>query len=173
MPNTRKYLGLFFVFLVVLSTQSALAQTCADVGDKAVINSIREQRNTFNSAIVQYDIGAIHSVLHENVILITGTDSDVFLGREAQLALWRADFENADRATYVRTSLCLRVSPIAPIALEHGAWRGVRNNNADAYAAGHYTAKWRQFEGTWLIESEIFATEECGGDFCPRQKNSE
>jgi hypothetical protein len=34
-------------------------------------------------------------------------------------------------------------------------------------SAGVYAAKWRRVDGAWLLEAELFATEACGGDFCP------
>jgi ketosteroid isomerase-like protein len=152
--------------LILLSTQ-ARAELCEGFGDDAAIERIRAQREAFNQAIAKKDIEAIGSVLHENVILITGTNSEVYEGREAQLALWRQDFDEGRRAVYVRTSHCVRVSPIAPIALEYGAWHGVRDNDLDDFAAGRYAAKWRQVGEAWRLESEVYATEACGGGFCP------
>ena len=54
----------------------------------------------------------------------TGTSSEVFEGRDAQLATWRSDFESAGRALYVRTTTCVRVSTTAPVALEVGELAG-------------------------------------------------
>ena len=101
------------------------------------------------------------------MLLLTGTDSDLYMGAGAQLALWRDDFSREDRAVFKRTSRCIRVSPVAPVALEYGAWRGDTVNQPGDFAAGSYAAKWRLMNGRWLLESEIFATEACGGGFCP------
>jgi hypothetical protein len=158
------------LIVTVLSLPVANAQTCKNPGDEAEAEQVREQRTAFNTAIAQGDTTAMESLLHKDVVLITGTNSDVYLGREKQVMLWKEDFEEAERAIYVRTSLCIRVSPIAPIALESGAWRGVFNNDSGNFAAGSYAAKWRQVDGDWLLESEIFATESCAGDFCPESK---
>jgi hypothetical protein len=59
------------------------------------------------------------------------------------------------------------VSPVAPVALEYGTWRGERETSTGDFAAGSYVAKWREQNGRWRLESEIFATEACGGGFCP------
>jgi ketosteroid isomerase-like protein len=158
--------------LILLST-TARAELCEGFGDDAAIERIRAQREAFNQAIAKKDIEAIGSVLHENVILITGTNSEVFEGREAQLALWQNDFDGAQRAVYLRKSHCLRVSPIVPIAMEYGAWHGVRDNDSGAFAAGRYAAKWRRVGEAWRLESEIFATESCGGAFCPKSTGVE
>ena len=161
------------IFLTTLMPLSLLAQSCADTGDKKAGQDIRQQRTKFNAAIEHGDIETIESVLHQDVILITGTDSDVYRGRDSQLAIWQEDFDQAERAVYVRTTMCVRVSPSFPIALEYGAWRGVQNNRAEDFAAGLYSAKWRLVDGSWLIESEVFATERCGGTFCPDRQEAE
>lgn len=151
----------------------AMADSCENPGDGADAERIREQRNLFNTAIAQADIAKLDSILHEDIVLITGTNSDIYLGREAQVDLWEKDFAQAERAVYLRTTHCIRVSPLLPIAMESGAWRGVFNTDADSFAAGSYAAKWRKQGGAWLLESEIFATEACGGDFCPERVTAE
>jgi len=148
------------------------ANACESAGPAAVIDAVRAQRVAFNEAIAKKDIEAVAATMHENIILITGTASEVFTGRAAQRSLWQKDFENPRRAVYVRTTDCVRASEVFPVALETGHWRGVRAGPADdsgarSFAAGVYAAKWRSVDGTWLLESEVFATEVCGGDFCP------
>jgi hypothetical protein len=109
--------------------------------------------------------------MQENILLVTGSASEVFAGRAAQLLLWQKDFETPERAVYVRTTMCVRVSEAFPVALESGHWRGERQagaSGARSFAAGSYAAKWRRVDGTWLLEAELFSTEDCGGDFCPR-----
>lgn len=161
--------------LVVLALSAALAPSaanaCESAGPATAIDAVRAQRAAFNEAIVKKDIEAMAATMHESIILVTGTASEVFTGRAAQLSLWQRDFESPRRAVYVRTTDCVRVSEIFPVALETGHWRGVREGQEDggakSFAAGVYAAKWRRVDGTWLLESEVFATEVCGGDFCP------
>ena len=62
------------------------------------------------------------------------------------------------------------MTPVYPVALEYGTWRGEKPDGAASFAAGSYAAKWRTVDGLWRLESEIFATEDCGGDFCPEEK---
>lgn len=149
----------------------AADQACESAGPAAAMDAVRAQRAAFNAAIVEKDIPAMAATMHENIILVTGTDSDVFTGRAAQLALWQEDFEAAGRAVYVRTTDCVRVSEVFPVALENGHWRGVREGGTENFAAGAYAAKWRRVDGSWLLEAEIFSTETCGGDFCPAGDN--
>ena len=160
-------------FLFAACTSLASDTRCANSGETGEITSILKQRELFNQAIVDQNIKAIESVLHEDVILITGTDSDVYTGRRAQLAIWNDDFSNPDRAVYVRTPTCVRVSSVFPVALENGIWRGEQSNHTGTFAAGSYAAKWRMVGTHWRVESEIFATERCGGGFCPEKEGGE
>ncbi len=132
--------------------------------DRAEISA---RRTAFNEAIAARQIEVIADVLADDVVLVTGTDSVVFAGREAQLAIWRDDFGDVRRAVYVRTPDCIRVFSVAPIALEYGRWRGEREVARENYAIGRYTAKWRRIDGSWRLEAEVFATEACAGDYCP------
>ena len=125
------------------------------------------RRTAFNDAIAAKQIEVIADVLADDVVLVTGTDSVVFTGREAQLATWRDDFGDVRRAIYVRTPDCIRVFGVTPIALEYGRWRGEREPARENFASGRYTAKWRRIDGSWRLEAEVFATEACAGDFCP------
>lgn len=145
----------------------AADQACQSAGPATAIAAVRARRAAFNAAIVEKDLPAMAATMHEHIILLTGTASEVFTGRAAQLALWQEDFETPGRAVYVRTTNCVRVSEAFPVALENGHWRGVREGSTEDFAAGAYAAKWRRVDGSWLLEAEIFSTEDCGGDFCP------
>ena len=155
--------------LTALLAPSA-AMSCESAGDAAEIDAVRAQRAAFNAAIAGKDLEAIGAVLHENVLLVTGTASEEFSGRDAQLAIWGEDFAAGERAIYVRTADCVRVSPVFPVALESGRWHGEWEGDPGRFAAGAYSAKWRRVDGAWLLEAELFATEACGGDFCPTEE---
>lgn len=142
------------------------APACMDAESPAGAD-IRLARAAFNDAIRDKDLAAIAALLAEDVTLITGTDSTLFNGREAQLAIWREDFEADTRAIYDRTTECVSVSAVFPIAFETGSWRGVSTDDAATFAGGIYSAKWRKVDGAWQLEAEIFSTEICGGSFCP------
>lgn len=128
---------------------------------------VRAQREAFNHAIAVRDIAGVTAVLSEDVVLVTGTDSDLFLGRDAQVKIWADDFAVEDSALYVRTTASVSLSPTFPLALETGTWRGVSRGDPGDWANGTYTAKWRLVDGIWLLEAEIFMTTGCGGTFCP------
>lgn len=149
-------------------SQGAEPAKCSNSGDAKEIDAILAQRNIFNAAIRSLDIEAIADVLVEDVLLITGTGSDVYQGREVQLNIWRGDADDRNRAIYVRKPTCVQASPIFPIAMEYGRWRGGNSHEAASFASGSYTAKWRKTDDTWRLEVETYMTTRCGGSFCPK-----
>ena len=150
--------------LIILGLLTGSPAVCAS---GPVADAIGSQREAFNDAIRDADIDAIASILTGDVVLVAGTHSDRFIGRDEQLGIWQQDFDgNEDRLVYVRTPHCIVTSDVTDMAMEHGRWRG--ENPAGDFAAGSYSAKWRLGDGAWRLEVEVFMTEECGGKACPR-----
>jgi ketosteroid isomerase-like protein len=119
---------------------------------------IRMRRAAFNRALAEGDLAAIGPHLAHDVVLVAGTDSAVISGRKAQLQAWKREFAVADRSIYTRTPDVITVSPVAPIAFEHGSWQGVAKQDGAMQASGSYTAKWRQLGDDWVIEAELYLT---------------
>ncbi|EED33693.1 conserved hypothetical protein [gamma proteobacterium NOR5-3] len=125
---------------------------------------LQNARDTFNQAIQSNDLDAMAKLLDPDVVLVTGTDSDQFIGRDRQLKLWGSDAEDPNRLTYLRESTEVSLSPLHPIAMELGLWTG---SSADGdEVGGEYSAKWRCENGHWLLEAEIFMTTRCSGELC-------
>lgn len=120
--------------------------------------AIRQARASFNRALADADLAAIGRVLAPAVMLVTGTDSAVIAGRKAQLLVWKREFGDRDRTVYTRTPASIVVSPVEPIAFEHGDWTGTAAADGAERARGAYTAKWRRFGNAWLIEAELYLT---------------
>lgn len=120
--------------------------------------AIRLRRAAFNRALAEADLAAIGPILAPGAILVAGTDSAVIAGRKAQLAAWKREFAARERVVYVRTPETVTVSPVAPIAFEHGAWQGVSPATGVIEASGSYTAKWRRTGADWTIEAELYLT---------------
>jgi ketosteroid isomerase-like protein len=120
--------------------------------------AIRMRRAAFNAALASGDLEAIHQILAPAAILVAGTDSALLSGRTAQLVAWRREFAAADRTIYIRTPNAITLSPIEPIAFEHGNWKGVSASSNDVRASGDYTAKWRRSGQNWTIEAELYLT---------------
>ena len=131
---------------------------------------IRAQRAAFNQAIVRGDIPAIAGVLADNAQLIGGDFSTLTAGKEAQVELWAHDLKEKSRGIYVRTPDRITLSPVLPMAIESGHWRGVDSKSRKDWASGVYAAKWRRFGDTWKVETETYMTTACGGDWCPKPK---
>ncbi|NNU17246.1 DUF4440 domain-containing protein [Parvularcula sp. ZS-1/3] len=119
---------------------------------------ITEARAAFNRAIAEKKTGPIKRLLVEDAVLVTGTDSGVISGRDAQVEVWRADFAQAGRFVYVRTPRCVLPSEEEPIVTELGTWVGKPEKADGSEVRGDYTAKWREVEGKWKLEAEIFTT---------------
>jgi len=131
---------------------------------------IRAQRSAFNRAIARGDIPAIAGVLADNAQLVGGDFSTLTAGKQAQVTLWSQDLKAKSRGIYVRTPERIVVSPVLPMAMESGHWRGVDSKTAKDWASGVYAAKWRRFGGAWKIETETYMTTACGGDWCPKKR---
>ena len=119
--------------------------------------AIRLRRADFNRALAEANLDAIASLLARDAVLVAGTDSAVLSGRKAQLLAWKREFAAPDRTIYTRLPRTVEVSPVAPMAMEHGAWGGTTRSGR-RIAAGSYAAKWREVGGAWVIEAEIFLT---------------
>lgn len=119
--------------------------------------AIRLRRAAFNRALADADLAAIGQFLTFDAVLVAGTDSALLSGRKAQLLAWKREFASPDRTVYTRLPDEIELSPIAPIALEHGKWHGATLSGIDL-ASGTYAAKWRKSGGEWTLEAEIFLT---------------
>lgn len=120
--------------------------------------AIRMARAAFNRALAAADLAAIGPLLGADVVLVAGTDSAVIQGRKAQLLAWKREFAARDRTVYTRLPDTILVSPVAPIAFEHGRWEGAAAAGGAVQASGSYTAKWREIDGSWVIEAELYLT---------------
>ncbi len=119
---------------------------------------IRQRRAAFNRALAAADLAAIGPLLAMNAVLVTGTDSAVIAGRKAQIMAWKREFSAPDRTIYTRLPDSIVLSPVEPIALEHGHWQGIAATSQQVVASGSYTAKWRLSGADWVIEAEIYLT---------------
>ena len=70
--------------LLAVCTSNASDPQCSHSGDTGEVDNTQNQRQSFNRAISDKDIRAIENVLHDEVILITGSDSDAYLIQCAQ-----------------------------------------------------------------------------------------
>jgi ketosteroid isomerase-like protein len=143
-------------FLAAFTVSSAPNTPCHAT---QATTSVIQQRDLFNEAIKNGDLKSIASILSDSVLLITGSDSDLVNGKQAQLDIWESDFKMGDeRDVYLRTTDCVSISDLGSMAMEYGQWKGLRNDTI--LYSGIYTAKWRFNDASqsWLLEAEIFMT---------------
>lgn len=119
---------------------------------------VRLRRAAFNRALAEADLPAIGQILSPDAILVTGSDSAVIAGRKAQLQAWKREFGARPRTLYTRTTDTVTASPVEPIAMEHGHWRGIIEGTQAELASGTYAAKWRLSGTLWMLVAEIFVT---------------
>ncbi|WP_109261731.1 nuclear transport factor 2 family protein [Hyphobacterium indicum] len=151
--------------LFLAATAIAQETACADF---AAAGDILAARAAFNTAIAERDPGTIAAILSEDVVLVAASYSDLFLGAEAQLALWQGNFGREDRVIYSRTPDCIILSPLMPLAMEYGHWIGQQEGSPEqGSVSGSYAAKWALDEGGWRLDAETFMTEACEGALCP------
>ena len=127
-------------------------------------DALRDARETFNAGIRENDLEAIARVLDRDVVLVTGTDSDQFIGRDRQIEIWASDADDPARLIYKRETSEVSLSPLYPIAMELGLWTGASPDGDEV--GGEYSAKWRCENKQWLLEAEIFMTTRCTGKVC-------
>lgn len=163
MKNILAAAAALALILPGLATAQAAAPPAADEA------AIRAARASFNAAIAAGDLAGIGAALADNAQLVTGTDSNVLAGKAAQLAVWAEDLKDTSRGIYVRTPARVTVSPLLPMALESGQWRGADSKSPADWASGDYAAKWRRIDGIWKLESETYMTTACGGAYCPKR----
>ena len=147
-----------------------LAATPAPLTATQAERQIRSQRAAFNRALATGNVRGIAPILADDAQMVTGADSMIVSGKAAQLALWTEDLSGPTRRFYVRKPTRIRVSPVGPMALETGEWRGFQMSAKHNWASGDYVAKWRRIGGAWKIESETYMATACGGSFCPKRK---
>ena len=140
--------------------------TAADSSSDCTEAGVRDARMAFNEAIQRDDLDAIAAILDEDVVLVTGTDSDLYVGNERQVRLWAADVGSTDRIIYVRRPSEISITDAYRMAMEMGEWTGTAS--AGAEIGGEYAAKWRCADAGWRLEAEVFMTTRCSGRLCGR-----
>lgn len=133
-------------------------------GSECTKDTLRGARETFNTGIQRNNLEAIARVLDRDVVLVTGTDSDQFIGRDRQIEIWASDADDPARLIYKRETTEVSLSPLYPIAMELGLWTGASPDGDEV--GGEYSAKWRCENKRWLLEAEIFMTTRCTGKVC-------
>lgn len=130
---------------------------------------IRRLRESSNLAIARHDSAGFAAILAPNVAVVTST-SRIGRGRDAESAGMAETFRSRPDVWYRRTPVEVRVFAPWRMASEQGTWTGSWTEpDGKVTIGGSYFAKWRQQDGTWVVESETYVPERCSGSaYCSR-----
>jgi ketosteroid isomerase-like protein len=149
-----------FAIALLLSVASASCVAKAAPDEE----SIRSLRGASNKAIEASDIAGFAASLEPGFVVVTGNGS--FLSREAYIAAFAKDFEDAHSVRFERIVDSIELSSSVPLAAEHGHWVG-RLPGGPAIFRGTYLAMWRRSESGWRLRSELFVSLACSdADAC-------
>jgi len=134
--------------------------------DEAVVAQVRAAREASNAAFAARDVDRIASFWTENVSITAGSGTAA-IGRNVWREAIAAQFERYPDVLYVRMPDAVNVSDVAPLASEHGTWRGSwSTENGPVVSAGDYQAMWRRGPEGWRLRSQLFVTLSCEGSGC-------
>ena len=129
--------------------------------------AIRAARAQSNQAIAAHDMAGIARHWMPDVHIVTSTSTQGS-GRDVNGRRMAQQFERRPDTVYVRTPSAVDVFPAWGVASERGEWIG-RWTEPDGVVqvSGTYLAQWRQVDGTWLIQAEVFVPTACrGSSYC-------
>lgn len=129
--------------------------------------AIRAARAQSNQAIAAHDMAGIARHWMPDVHIVTSTSTQGS-GRDVNSRRMAQQFERRPDTVYVRTPAAVDVFPAWGVASERGEWTG-RWTEPDGVVqvSGTYLAQWRQVDGTWLIQAEVFVPTACrGSSYC-------
>ena len=156
-------MGLTFLCALIGMTTVSIAGAQARPNEQA----IRRLRAGSNAAIAKHDTGGIGAILAEDVVVVT-SNSVHAVGRATNLQRFADQFRTRPDVVYERTPEQVRVFEPWGMASELGRWTGSwTDTDGKIQIGGIYFAKWRQRNGSWLVESETYVPERCtGGAYC-------
>jgi ketosteroid isomerase-like protein len=133
-------------------------------------HAIRAARARSNAAIAAHDTAAIMREWLPDVHVVTSTSRQT-AGAAANAAAMQTQFSVRPDTRWVRTPT--RIDVFAPwlVASEAGEWVGTWTDpDGPVRIRGTYLAQWRQVDGQWRIQAEVFVPVACeGGAYCAQR----
>ena len=117
--------------------------------------AIRAKRKLTNRLIAAHDAERLRPHLTDDMLLIVG-DGGLIQGADAVVAAFAGQFAAADFIAYVRTTDTVQLADDGLRAAETGRWVGQWKGGAQV--SGVYMAAWRERQGQWLLERELYVT---------------
>jgi ketosteroid isomerase-like protein len=131
---------------------------------------IRDARMRSNAAIAAHDPPGIAQAWMDDVHVTTSTSAHTS-GRSANQERMAQQFTRRPDTIYVRTPTAIDVFRSWAVASERGEWIGRWTEPDGAMEiGGTYLVQWRQIDGRWLIQSELYVPTHCKGSaYCDRR----
>jgi ketosteroid isomerase-like protein len=131
---------------------------------------IRETRARSNAAIAARDLDGIAQAWMTDVHVVSSTSAQT-AGSDANRQRMARQFAARPDTVYVRTPRTIDVFAPWNVAAERGEWIG-RWTEPDGTLeiGGTYQAQWRNVDGRWLIQAELFVPTHCRGSKYCRQR---
>ena len=117
--------------------------------------AIRAKRKLTNRLIAARDAERLRPHLTDDMLLIVG-DGALIRGADAVVAAFAAQFSDTAFITYVRTTDTVELAADGARAAETGRWLGTWRGGVEM--SGVYMAAWRERQGQWLLERELYIT---------------
>ena len=133
----------------------------------ADVRAIRARRASSNAAIARHDTAGVAAILAPNVIVVSSNSLHID-GRQANAERFADQFRSRPDLVYVRSADSVQVFMPWRMAEERGRWTGAwTDTDGPIQVGGTYTAKWRERDGAWVVESETYFPTTCrGGRYC-------
>jgi ketosteroid isomerase-like protein len=131
------------------------------------IDAISAARARSNAAIAAHDTAAIAREWMPDVHVVASMGAQA-AGADANVKSMAAAFARRPDTKWVRTSTRIRVFDAWQVASEEGEWVGTWTDpDGPVRITGTYLAQWRNTNGTWRIQAEVFVPVACeGGLYC-------
>src|SRR5262245_61287305 len=152
------------ILLVLVAATVALAAQSADE------KIIRDSRAASNAAIAKHDTAGIAQFWMDDIHITTSTSAQA-AGRAPNQERMAQQFQRRPDTIYVRTPSTIDVFSEWSVASERGEWVG-RWTEPDGKVeiTGTYLAQWRNVDGRWLIQAELYVPTRCtGSNYCAKR----
>ena len=136
----------------------------------AAAAAITAARARSNAAIAAHDTAAIMQEWMPDIHVVASTGSQN-AGAEANARSMSAAFARRPDTKWVRTPTKIEVFESWAVAAEAGEWVGTwTDSDGPVRVFGTYLAQWRETNGRWRIQAEVFVPTRCeGGAYCQRR----
>ncbi len=133
----------------------------------SAIAAISAARARSNTAIAAHDTAAIAREWMPDVHVVASTGAQA-AGADANVNSMAAAFARRPDTKWVRATTRILVFDAWQVASEEGEWTGTWTDpDGPVRITGTYLAQWRNTNGTWRIQAEVFVPVSCdGGAYC-------